>query len=98
MVPVWQAAMFTPIGTGDLTVGKGYRSFELDAIGMLLPLDGYHLRNLIVRGALITYEGGPLVPENICFVDCAFKIRSDGHAQNLAAKILADASVTLTIS
>jgi len=37
-----------------------------------ITLDGFHIRNMVIKGANVHYGGGPVVLENVYFVDCTF--------------------------
>lgn len=68
------------------------------APGFELRLDGYHLRNVIVEGARIVYNGGPLILENVYFVNCSFEMQRTRQDQNFANAVLSHVPVTFSPS
>jgi hypothetical protein len=63
-----------------------------------LHLDGYKLKNVIIRGATIVYHGGPIEMENVYFVNCTFEVPKTSNAQQVLAAVLASTPTTLKIS
>ncbi len=73
-VPMSQAARFERIGHNDaFSVGPSYYIVNAGE-GTEITLDGFHLKNVILRNATIVYRGGPLILENVYFVNCRFNI------------------------
>lgn len=63
-----------------------------------LIIDGYYLRNVILRDVQIAYNGGPLILENVYFVNCNFKIVPNLAGQQFSASVLASAATTFKAS
>jgi hypothetical protein len=61
-------------------------------------LDGFHYKNVIFENAHIIYNGGPVILENVGFVNCTFSIKITPNTLNLADKILSDPSTTFKSS
>jgi len=94
-VPASEGAIFTDIGKetqGTTPITPRY--FLLDAPGREVMLDGEHLRNVIVRHAKIVYSGGPVVLENVYFVNCSFAIYKNKDGNELTGSILQSAGTT----
>ena len=64
MVSGSEAAMFVEIGNEN-KVTSAPMHLVIEGRGFNLILDGYHIRNVIVRDAKITYNGGSLILENV---------------------------------
>jgi hypothetical protein len=53
-----------------------------------ITLDDYRLRNVVIRGATIVYNGGPLEMDNVYFINCTFQLKQSKPAQAFANAIL----------
>jgi hypothetical protein len=51
-------------------------------------LDGTELRHVIVINAHVVYKGGPLIMQDVYFVNCTFDLPQQANTQNLATAIL----------
>ena len=56
----------------------------LEASGGGMVLDGWQLRNVIFQNVHIVYNGGPLIMNNVYFVNCTFEMKADKNTQGLA--------------
>ena len=56
-------------------------------------LDGEYMKNVIVRNAVVKYEGGPLKLENTHFVNCTFQFQQTPTSRDLGLQLLAGGSV-----
>jgi hypothetical protein len=86
-----QAALMQKIGSNlNADEKSGFGLFFI--IGLKEPpqirLDGYHLRNIVIKGGNIFYDGGPVNLERVYFVNCTFQFSSHPLAQGLAEAIL----------
>lgn len=62
-----------------------------------IQLDNAFLKNVIIKDSLIVYDGGPLILENVFFVNCTFVLRHQWHASAFAKAVFAaNPSVSLT--
>ncbi len=59
-----------------------------------IVLDGYRMKNVIIQNAEILYSGGPVVLDNVYFVNCTFNVRQSPNGVRLGQSILASASTT----
>lgn len=92
-----KAARFNPIGQG-LTTNNGYGNQWIVATGGGVSLDGYEFKNAVLTGVHVVYMGGSLQMENVYFINCTFDFVRDLHGQEIAANILSNPAVSLTIS
>ncbi len=92
-----EGALFVRIGNEDRG-NATTQHFYLGAIGFELKLDGYHIRNAIINGARIVYNGGPLILENVYFVNCTFEMPPTPQSQELANAILDHVPVSFSSS
>jgi hypothetical protein len=60
-------------------------------------LDGFYLENDTFVGATIIYKGGPVILQNVRFVNCKFEIQRSPHAAQLLEAAVKE-SVNLNIS
>ncbi len=65
----------------------------------VIVLDGELMKNVIIRNADVEYSGGPVVLENVYFVNCTFvSFRLTPKGVDLGKTLLASASATFTVS
>jgi hypothetical protein len=83
IVPKEQAAEFTLIGKPDLNESrpKGNSLILLD--GGALTLDGTRLKNVVFRNVYIVYDGGPLIMNDVYFINCTFQMKRNTNEQKL---------------
>lgn len=97
MVSGEQAALFVQIGHEGKVV-RGPNDFVVEGQGFNIILDGFHVRNAIVRNAEITYNGGPIILENVYFVNCTFKTTIAPSSQLFADALLEHIPATFSHS
>jgi hypothetical protein len=93
-VPINIAAKYEPFEEPvitDRTTGSRFLVVENHPPTNVLELDGMHIRNVIFRNATLGYSGGPVVLENVYFVNCTFKMKLSPESEKLGAMILAAA-------
>jgi hypothetical protein len=62
-----------------------------------IPLDGFRLRNIVVRDMNVAWMGGPTALENVAFVNCRFQFeRNEPGSERLVRELLANERVTFT--
>ena len=72
--------------------GSEFAFFIIEGGGDAIILDGEYMKNVIVRGADIEYNGGPVVLENVYFVNCTFtSFRLTPRGIDLGTAMLASA-------
>ena len=99
VVPAEQGAILARIGQ-NLYEGQRFGAAFLVLTGDDVILDGMAMKNVIYRGVHIEYHGGPLVMENVYFINCTFTLepKPTPNSQLLAGKILDSPSLSFTIS
>lgn len=60
----------------------------------MIVIDGYWIKNVVLRNATIAYHGGPVRLENVYFVDCRFGFSQLPRTRSLVDHLLASLSVT----
>jgi hypothetical protein len=99
LVPPDMAAFAIPIGHGQPTLpGVGYVRIKGDKGMVTIHLDGLHCKNAIFTDCSLAYSGGPVQLDNTGFYNCSFNFAPALKCQLLAERILAEPSVTLSIS
>jgi len=58
------------------------------------PFDGIHFSNIVFENLHITYNGGPLILENVTFVNCSFSFQIDTASRSLAIALLTAPRIT----
>jgi hypothetical protein len=81
-----------PVLTSRLTLVDGGR-FDGNARGRQ-KLDGVHWRNFTFTNMLIEYDGGPMVLENVTFINCTFEMRYSIRSGKVQDMLLAQNPVT----
>jgi hypothetical protein len=87
-----KAARADRIGA-DLNKNMAQESLWLFAEGGATQLDGMHLRRVVFKGVEVHYSGGPLILENVSFINCVFVFDNNEHGRDLGRTLLASASV-----
>ena len=78
---------------------SGIAFFILNGLSDTIVLDGTRIKNVIIRNADVEYSGGPLVLENVYFVNCTFvSFRMTPESVGLGKSILASASISFTVT
>lgn len=60
-------------------------------------LDGFYLDNVVFENANIIYHGGPVILQNVRFVNCTFSVRRSPQSEKLleaAAKEVVNAAIS----
>jgi hypothetical protein len=77
--------------------GSEFAFFIVVGVGDTIVLDGEYMRNVIIRNANVAYDGGPLVLENVYFVNCTFtSFRPTKPGIDLGKTILASTATTFS--
>lgn len=95
MVPFDQAARYEKLDNPLPRRDFGAAFYVASGTGVELLLDGYRLKNVVFHDVQISYGGGPLVMENVYFVNCTFHLQPNPNARQLTAAVLNSTSVTL---
>jgi hypothetical protein len=96
MVPINEAAKFDLIGRNqNQNQAKGNAFIMVDRGGQVI--DGYQLKNVVFRNVHIVYKGGPLVLENVYFVNCQFDVDRQANGEQFAGVLIhSEAAATFT--
>ena len=92
-VPEGSAARFNPIGD-DRNYGQPKGNAFIFGEGGNVALDGMQLRNVVLRNVKIFYGGGPLIMENVYFVNCTFEMQRAKNTFELAESIISPEPAT----
>jgi hypothetical protein len=91
-VPIDQAVIFNRIG--DDNKNKDPHGYQLlVAVGGSLVLDGMHLRHVILDSIEISYSGGPILLQDVIFVNCKFNMVRASRSLQLAQTVLDNPTV-----
>lgn len=92
-----QSAMFVRIGD-ETKVVRAPLMQVVEGRGVEITLDGFHVRNSIIKDAHISYNGGPLILQNVYFVNCVFTITHTSAGASFAQSIVASSSIATHFS
>jgi len=75
---------------------SGLAFFVIDGLSTdTIVLDGEYMKNVIIRNANVSYRGGPVVLENVYFVNCTFSsFRPTPNSRQLGKALFASVSTT----
>ncbi|MGA2358638.1 MAG: hypothetical protein ABSF66_06535 [Terriglobales bacterium] len=93
VVPFDQAARYEKLDNPIPHEQFGRAFYIASGTGVELLLDGYHLKNVVFHDVQINYSGGPLVMQNVYFVNCTFHIQPSHNAQQLTTAVLNSTSI-----
>lgn len=80
----------TPNFNGEsLTMGRRLMS-NLTLMNCPQVLDGIGWKNIVFLGSHIIYRGGPLILENVIFVNCTFEVQQNNDGQSLLQYVALD--------
>jgi hypothetical protein len=68
----------------------------LNVRGGEFPLDGYYLKRVIIQDAHIIYNGGPLVLDQVFFVNCTFEIKQGDSGLEFADAVFSNNPTAFT--
>ncbi|MGA7767982.1 MAG: hypothetical protein WCA27_17375 [Candidatus Sulfotelmatobacter sp.] len=98
-VPIDQAFIYKKIGDTRPPSGHAHLLVSGAAESSEVMIDGYHLKNVIFNHLKIRYAGGPLIMENVYFVNCTFVDLQPTHSGELFANaVLEQVPVNFTTS
>lgn len=96
-VPIDRAASVHPLDLPSPDQGKksGGEVFLLE--GGAISLDGMYMRNVVLRGTTVVYQGGPVVLSNVIFVNCTFTFDNKTATRTLAEAVVSGSVTTLKV-
>jgi len=62
----------------------------------LVKLDGHRLKNVIYINLQIEYDGGPVILENVSFINCSFVLQQNDNSSSLAKAVFASTPTSFT--
>jgi hypothetical protein len=81
------------------SVGTGVRLIVVDGSPYsALVLDNTWLKNVIVRNAVVAYDGGPMRLENTVFLNCTFMMARTPDSTTFGERFLAATSINMDVS
>ncbi len=66
---------------------------SLLGVGGDLRLEGYYFRNVVLKEVTVHYNGGPIILDNVTFINCRFVIDNIDNGRALSSQILASSQV-----
>jgi hypothetical protein len=94
--PIAKAARFEQIGANLPQEAHMGPAFLLGRGGDMV-LDTFYLRNIVLDGVTVHYNGGPLVLDNVTFLNCRFVVDNVDNGRALGYQLLASSTVTFRI-
>jgi hypothetical protein len=61
-------------------------------------LDGVYWKDFTFNGVVIEYDGGPMILENVKFINCTFKMKFNKRSEQFGDRLLAQNPVTSSFS
>ena len=61
-----------------------------------MRLDNMQLKNVVVQNTDVIYEGGPIILENVHFLNCNFEIKRAPNSEELTAYLLEPGPITFS--
>jgi len=97
IVPIEYAAVMEPIGANvNKNIGEAPEYiYWIHATGLI---DGMHMRNAVFIASHIIYNGGPLILENVYFINCTFELKVSRNARRLGTSLVAAMPATFRAS
>jgi hypothetical protein len=94
-VPPDRAAIYEQIGS-EHTVPLSPARLIVTGPGTA-HLDRHRIRNVVFRGIRIVYDGGPLILDNVYFIDCTFDAPPSQQGRAFAVTVITSAPISLTV-
>jgi hypothetical protein len=99
LVPGSQSFIYEPLNIGEIPVREGHAFVRMTAEGPVrFAIDGYRLRNVIFDGVTIEYDGGPLIMENVYFVNCTFEVKPTNSTRQFTLAVLQSVPTSFSVS
>jgi len=93
-VPMDRAASVHPLDLPSPDQGKSRGSEVFLLEGGAISLDGMYMKNVVLRGTVVVYNGGALVLENVIFVNCTFSFENKPAQRTLAEELFSKSITT----
>jgi hypothetical protein len=89
IVPIEQSFLYEKINEpSGRTLGHEFLMLKNGRGAGEIKIDGYRLKNVIFDGVRISYKGGPLILDNVRFINCTFDIAREPLGFSLAHILL----------
>jgi hypothetical protein len=97
-VPFSDTARYEKIGEPNQSQQPGPEYIVVTGKSVEILLDGYRLKNVVIHDVQVLYGGGPLIMENVYFVNCTFHFppKPLPNADQLTAAILNSPSISFS--
>jgi hypothetical protein len=98
LVPIDQAAVgehiINPARNPDIKEAPQTVVFKANSQDEIAILDGHHLRNVVLINMTVYYGGGPVILENVSFVNCIFKLAQQDKCVSFGRSLFASNPIT----
>lgn len=76
---------------------QGLGNQVLVGAGGIIRLDGMRLKHVVFTNVEVHYRGGPLILEDVRFINCRFAFENTGNSRTLSESILTAPRITLAL-
>ena len=98
MVPIDQAAIgehiVNPERNADIKEAPQTIVFKAKSQDEAVHLDRHHLRNVVIINMTIYYDGGPVILDNVTFINCIFKLAQQEKCVSFGRSLFASNPIT----
>ena len=99
LVRASDSCVYQPLKSTWTATSEGHPFVRVTANGNpILTLDGFHLKNVIFDGVKVEYDGGPLMMEDVYFVNCRFDVKPTGPSRQFTLAILRNVPASFSAS
>ena len=92
------SALYQPLESTQTPSGFAFLLVRSTGPDDVLVLDGHRIKNVVIADSTVEYDGGPLLLENVYFVNCSFILPVANKARALGQAVLESASVEFDTS
>jgi len=99
-VPISEAAIGEHIvNPAPTTASEGPKILIVKGrLDQIVHLDLHHLRNVVYVNMTIVYDGGPVILENVSFVNCQFRLAQQQRCVSFGESLFASNPVNFKTS
>lgn len=87
------SALYQPLDSIQTPSGFAFLLVRSTGPDDVLVLDDHRIKNVVIADSTVEYDGGPLLLENVYFVNCSFILPAAKNTRALGQTILESASV-----
>jgi hypothetical protein len=95
-VPFDQSATAHPLSSPNLDAGRDRGKEVILGIGGSVAIDNTLMKHVVLRNVAVFYSGGPVVLDDVTFVDCTFVLMNVEAARNFALSVLASTKISFS--